>query len=200
MAAAALSQQFRGIAGHHAGRVRGDRHGRRGRIDDSADSHLPSTAQDRRAGVHARHRGDLQARHLVRELEAPRRALHPFLRHEREVHLGCASFTISGCTASTPGHPVGTGRLLPGAAGRRGGTNSRRPPSRISTSPITSMPRFTRSSCASSPRATARSASKARSGTSGRMPIPASSRRWCSIRARSSKAISSSTAPAFAVC
>jgi tryptophan halogenase len=57
--------------------------------------------------------------------------------------------------------------------------------SRISTTRITWMPRFTRSSCASSPRAMVRSVSRGRSGTSDRMPIPASSRRSCSIRARS---------------
>ena len=186
-----------GDRGHYAGRVRGDRHGRRGRIDDSAHSRVPSTAQHRRAGVHARHRGDLQAWHLVRGLEAPRRALHPFLRHERQVDL---AVRVSPFLAAQPhpGHPVGTGRLLPGAAGRPAGRNSRRPPSRRSTSRITSMPRFTRSSCASSPRATVRSVSRGRSRTSDRMPIPASSRRSCSIRARSSKEISSSTAPAFA--
>ena len=53
-----------------------------------------------------------------------RRPLHPFLRHDRQVHLDVPSSTISGCTASRAGIAVGTRRLLPASC---------RPPRRASS-------------------------------------------------------------------
>ena len=137
-------------------------------------------ARHRRAGVHARHRGDLQARHLVRELGAPRRSLHPFLRHERQVHLDVrvSPFLAAQPRARGIQSELGDYCLELQAARREKFATSAA--GAISTTRITSMPRLTRSSCASSPRAMVRQARRRQDQrASSRTPNPASSRRWC---------------------
>ena len=132
-------------ARHHADRVRRDRHDRRRRSDDSADPRVPQTAADRRAGVHARHRGDFQARHLVRELG--RRAITTSIPSaETASRPGCASSTISGCAVSSSACNRNWASTASSCRPPRPASSPRRA-DRTSTSRITSTPGSTRNSC-----------------------------------------------------
>ncbi|MNI40878.1 hypothetical protein D3C73_951150 [compost metagenome] len=73
-------------------------------------------------------------------------------------------------------------------------------PSPRSTTPTISTPGSTPDSCAARPKPTGCGGWKARSGKSASMPMTVRLHRCCWRTARSSKAICSSTAPAFVAC
>ncbi len=99
IAAAALSQQLGDAARHHAGRVRRDRHDRRRRIDRAADACVPQAAAASTSRSSCARRGDLQARHLVRELGSRSAIVTSTPSAATASRPGCASSIISGCAA-----------------------------------------------------------------------------------------------------
>ncbi len=114
---------------HHPGRVRGDRHGRCGRSDDSADRIVQRLARHRRKRVPARDPGQLQAGHRIRRLAAAGTALLPSVRRLwRRLRHGAVRRpvaahaprrpcrTVGGVFAQYPG---GDARALHAAAARR---------------------------------------------------------------------------------
>ena len=79
-----------------ADRIRADRDHRRRRKHHPAAGHLQPAARDQRSRFHARHPGDVQARHRVRELEGGRPPLFPQLRYRPARTIGARASSISG--------------------------------------------------------------------------------------------------------
>ena len=87
MTAAAIAKTLGQGRRPDADRIRCDRDHRRRRKHDPAARHLQPAARHQRSRFHARHAGDVQARHRVRELEGGRPPLFPQLRDHREGPL-----------------------------------------------------------------------------------------------------------------
>ena len=168
VAAAALSQQFGRPARHHAGRIGGDRHGRRRRIDDSADARRStscSASTSRSSCARPRRPSSSASRSRTGR---GRRPLHPSVRHERQAHLGLRVPPFLAARPA-PGIQSELGDYCLELQAARRDKFATSAAVATSTTPTTSMRRSTRNSCAGSPRATASSASRARSRKSGRI-------------------------------
>ena len=201
LAAAALSHQLGKHPRDHAHRIRRDRHDRRRRGDDSADPRVPQAAADRRAGVHARHGRDLQARHLVRELGTEGTIATSIRSAATASRPGCANSTISGCAACELGVESELGEYCFELQAAKANKFAHLAAGRTSTTRITSTPGSTPNSCArfSEGFGIKRVEGKIRE-VKQNARHRASSNRSCCIPARSSKATCSSTAPVFAAC
>ena len=103
-----LDDRGRALAGaarqvqHHAGRVRRDRHHRRGRVHHPDDRAVQLDAADRRGRVRARDAGLVQAGHRVRRLGPRGRPLHPQLRLRSARSCGRSTSTSTGSSRTWP--------------------------------------------------------------------------------------------------